>query len=69
MVVLAAVRPVVVMAGRGGRRQGDGDMLWLLFPLLFDFDWRDEGRFGGWCPVTMGNSMEVPQKIKNRTTI
>ena len=57
MVVWAAVRPVVVMAGHGGRRQGDGDMLGLLFPLLFDFDWREEGRFGdGGCGPEIGRA-------------
>lgn len=41
-----AVKAVVVCWGR----QCDGDMLRLLFPLLFDFNWREEqGGFGDRC--------------------
>lgn len=47
MMVRAAVGPFIVVHRR--RWQGDGDVLWLFFPLLFDFDWRKEmGRFGDW---------------------
>lgn len=44
-----AVGVVIAVVGCWGR-QGDGDMLRLLFPLLFDFNWREEqGRFGDRC--------------------
>lgn len=41
-----AVGAVEAVVGRR-RRQRDGDVLRLLLPLLFDFNWREEqGRFG-----------------------
>lgn len=44
-----AVGAVKAVVRRWGR-QGDGDMLWLLLPLLFDFDWREkQRRFGDGC--------------------
>lgn len=44
-----AVGAVKAVVGCWGR-QSDGDVLRLLFPLLFDFDWREEqGGFGDGC--------------------
>lgn len=45
-----AVRAIKGVAECWGRRQGDGDMLWLLFSLLFDFNRREkQGSFGDGC--------------------
>lgn len=41
-----AVWTVKVVVWRWRRRKCDGDVLWLLLPFLFNFDWRNEQRFG-----------------------
>lgn len=45
-----AVGAIEAVAECWGRRQGDGDMFWLLFSLHFDFNRREkQGRFGDGC--------------------